>query len=65
MISRPNLDLSVASSLYVSVTTWNLSEWGPSLLFAKSSESMVALVIPRAIVGHAHPETGCSIVPGP
>lgn len=38
-----------------SVTTWNLSELGPSLLFAKSSESMVALEMPIA-----HP--GCSIV---
>lgn len=31
----------------------------------RSSESMVALVTPTAIAGHAHPQTSCPATPGP
>lgn len=40
-------------------------EPGQSLVFTRSAESLVALVIPTATVGHAHPQTGCPVVLGP
>lgn len=48
----------------------NLGESLPKLsslfLFTGSSENMVAMVIPTAMVGHAHPRTSsCLLFPGP
>lgn len=57
---------SVAPSIYVHCHYLeSLSELDLSLLFTRSSESVVVLVILTATVDHAHPQTGCPVVPGP